>query len=184
MRNIILGLALWSALIIATPMPGFAQDTPWRMPGTQLVNPKRETPDDRLVWKPVKWAFPADGQVSLELEGKTFYQLGPEVFGKRGNFKKGMETAVIIFSPKLAALASMIHIQEPDTVPDIDQFLAAVAVMRAVETPDGYTNQYLGNGRVDGLLVYFYRTRSGANVGAHVGSDRRRVLVMPAPSEP
>ena len=109
--------------------------------------------------------------------------LHPEVLGTRET-KEDSESAMIFLSSKIVAAVVLLNAQEPAKVPEVERYLTTIAVEKAVHTPKDYTNRYLGSGMVNGSLVYFYRTRSGANVGASVSQDRRRVLVVPAPSEP
>jgi len=137
--------------------------------------------DPALVWKSIKWAFPAPGMVALELEGGTAYRLGENAYGFKREYN-GRELRVVMFAPKVAAAAELVHIQDPKGMPDVDKFLAALAVELAVETPADFTNKYLGSGKLDGRPLYLFETKSGANVGAQVSEQRSLVLVMPAPS--
>ena len=68
-------------------------------------------------------------------------------------------------------------------MPDVNKFLTAYAVKLAVETPTDFTNGFIGVGKLEGHALYLYKTKSGANVGAVVSDDQRRILIMPAPSE-
>lgn len=185
-----LRISILAALFFTFCAPAVGQNDWWKMPGTQKANPPTQQilpPNQKstaLVFKAVKWSFPGPDVNYVTIEDRIYYILAPEVFGTRGSFKNGLETAVIVFSPRLTALAQLMHIQEPATVPDVDRFLASMAVLKAVETPSEFTNRFLGSAPVDGLLVHFFRTYSGANVGAYVDTDRRKVLIMQAPTEP
>ncbi len=137
--------------------------------------------DTPLVWKPVSWAFPAAGMKTLEINGKKFYQLGEKAYGFTGQ-QNGRDFRVVMFSPELAAAAELTHIQDPKGLPGVNMFLAALGVMKAVETPEGFTNKYLGSGEMDGQPIFLFETKSGANVGAQVSEKRNLVIVMPAPS--
>jgi hypothetical protein len=121
------------------------------------------------------------GMVTLEMEGKKVYQLAKNVYGFTGE-SKGREFRVVMFPPELAAAAELAHIQDPKGMPDVDMFLAEVGVMKAVETPEDFTNKYLGSGKMDGQPLFLFETKSGANVGVQVSQKRNLVLVMPVPS--
>jgi hypothetical protein len=140
-----------------------------------------QTGGSQLTWKPVEWAFPTPGMLTVELDGKKVYQLGKNVYGLKHEHN-GIDVRVVLFAPELAAAAELTHIQDPKGLPDVDMFLAAVGVMKAVETPEGFTNKYLGEGKLDGRALYIFETKSGANVGAQVSDKRNLVIVMPAPS--
>lgn len=140
-----------------------------------------QTSGPQLTWKPVKWAFPTPEMLTVELDGKKVYQLGKNVYGFKHEHN-GIEIRVVMFAPELAAAAELTHIQDPKGLPDVDMFLAAIGVMKAVETPEGYINKYLGSGKLDDRPLYIFETKSGANVGAQVSDKRNLVIVMPAPS--
>ncbi len=87
------------------------------------------------------------------------------------------------YAPEIIAAAELVHAQDPKGMPDVDKFLAALAVANAVDTPEGLTNGFIGSGKLDGRELYLFKTNSGANVGAQVSDDRKLVIVIPAPSE-
>jgi len=173
-------------VMLASCAPALAQksDEWWKMSDARPANPKREA--GRLTLNPIAWAFPAPGQVSVEIGGETYYQLAPEVFGRRRTIGEGkdIETALILFTPQGVAGIQMIQIQEPTLIPDLDRFFTMMAVKLAVKTPTGHFNEYVGKGRVFDMPFYFYGTKGGVSVGASISADHRRVLVMPAPSSP
>jgi hypothetical protein len=140
-----------------------------------------QTKNPPLVWKPVVWAFPTQGMDAIEIKGQKVYQLGKNIYGSTGE-RNGREFRVVLFSPELIAAAEATHIQDPKGMPDVDMFLAALGVMKAVETPEGFTNKYLGSSTMDGQPVFLFETKSGANVGAQVSEKRSLVIVIPAPS--
>jgi hypothetical protein len=124
---------------------------------------------------PVKWAFPRPGLASQEIAGETYYVLTPDAMGKKMK-SDGYETALILFTSKILLVAEQAQLEDHEL--DVDKFLAAIAVTRAVETPSGFINQFIRKGKLKGVQVYLYRTKTGAPVAAAVSADRRRVLVM------
>jgi hypothetical protein len=140
-----------------------------------------QTKNPPLVWKPVVWAFPTQGMDAIEIKGQKVYQLGKNIYGSTGE-RNGREFRVVLFSPELVATAEATHTQDPKGMPDVDMFLAALGAMKAVETPEGFTNKYLGSSTMDGQPVFLFETKSGANVGVQVSGKRNLVIVIPAPS--
>ena len=173
-----------AAFALCFTLPCFAQksDEWWKMSKPKPQASPRQSGDEKLVWKPVKWSFPQPGMITLEQDGKKVYQLAKEVFAQKSEHY-GHEIAFILFTPELLAMVKLARAQEPEKMPDVDKFLTAIAVLKAVETPEGYDNPYIGNGEMEGLRFYFYKTKSGANVGAAVTQKGRRILIIPAPSE-
>lgn len=135
-----------------------------------------------LEWKEVKWAFPKPDIEVVELNGIKAYKLGKDMLGVVDSHN-GLPIRIVTMPANIAAAAELVHQQDPKGMPDVNQFLAAFAVTKAVETPEGHHNEPIGSGKLDGQTVYLFKTKSGANVGAMVKADRSMVIIMPAPSE-
>jgi hypothetical protein len=143
---------------------------------------RAQSPAPTAKWEPVQWSFPKAGMTPLEVDGQKVYQLSTNIFGVKEEFR-GRELMRIHFAQEIVSAAQLVHVEDPKGMPDVAQFMAALAVKMAVDTPEDYTNQFLGSGKVEGVLMYFYKTKSGANVAAMVAADGRKVLLLPAPSE-
>jgi hypothetical protein len=138
--------------------------------------------EPNLEWREVKWAFPKSGMETVEVNGIKAYKLGKDMLGVVDSHN-GRSIRIITIPASIAVAAELVHRQDPEGMPDVNQFLSALAVMKAVETPEGYNNEPIGSGKLDGETVYLFKTKGGANVGAIVKADRSAVIILPAPSE-
>lgn len=175
----------WLVVTLTISPVAAAQSDQWRLPNRK-ANPtqQREPKKPASTLNPIKWAFPTPGLTSVEVAGESYYQLAPEAFGRRRNLgeDKSVETAVILFTPQAIATAKLLQIDQPNLIPDVNRFVAAMAVMIAVEKPADYKNEFIGQGPLFNMQFYFFQTKSGV-VGASVSEDRLRVLIVPAPSQ-
>jgi hypothetical protein len=148
---------------------------------TLTINLSAQKKADDFPGKPITWAFPKQGMETKEVAGDTFYVISKDILARKMEVS-GLIVGVVLFAPNIAALAERAHLQDPSGLPDIDKFLTAVAVEKAIETPNDYLNQYLGKGVVSERLYYFYKTKSGVNVGATINEERTLIMIMPVPT--
>jgi hypothetical protein len=136
----------------------------------------------QLELKEVKWSFPRVGMKVKDFDGVQAYDLGNDFYGVEDT-TNGLSVGLILIPATVVFLAEKKHREDPAGMPDVNKFLTAYAVQLAVETPANFTNGFLGVGKLEGHPIYLYKTKSGANVGAVLSDDRRRIIIMPAPSE-
>ena len=146
------------------------------LPGSLLAQ------NPQLELKEVKWTFPRVGMQPKDMGGVQAYDLGNNVYGVEDT-NNGLSIRLIFIPSSVVVAAEKVHLEDPTGMPDVNKFLTAYAVKLAVETPTDFTNGFIGVGKLEGRALYLYRTKSGANVGAVVSDDQRRILIMPAPSE-
>jgi hypothetical protein len=156
-------LILTLLLVVAAPTPASGQAS------------------TELEWRPVAWAFPKERMKTKDINGIKAYELGKEVYGAVGDFE-GKVFRMIVLPDNIILAAERVHRADPKGMPDVDQFLTAYAVSLAVESPDGYHNEPLGRGPMDGKMTYIFKTKSGANVGAFLSENRKIITILPAPS--
>jgi hypothetical protein len=136
----------------------------------------------QLELKEVKWSFPKVGMQLKDIGGVQAYDLGNNVYGVEDT-NNGLSIRLIFIPSSIVVAAEKVHREDSAGMPDVNKFLTAYAVKLAVETPTDFTNGFIGIGKLEGHALYLYKTKSGANVGAVVSDDQRRILIMPAPSE-
>lgn len=130
--------------------------------------------------KQLDWAFPRAGMETKSIAGKTAYHLGNEFYAIQSEMS-GFRTAIIVLPTKLEVLIDNVNKSKAGAISDRDQFIVGIAAGKAIITPKERDNEYIGNGIVQGVKLYFYKTANGTYVGGAVSKDRTFVLLIPAP---
>lgn len=134
----------------------------------------------REVEVEVRWSFPKPGMETTEVNGKTVYQLSPTVTGVKSSIG-GAQLMIINIPADIGWKADKAHADDPEALPDVEKYIAALGVKYAVETSEGFTSASLGSREIDGVRYYIFSTSTGANVAAAVSDDRTFIFVTPAP---
>lgn len=137
--------------------------------------------EKELGIKPVSWTFPKPGIATKVIDGDTYYQLAERIYATKTITAECLTLVFVMLPPEMVEIGELARQHEAPKPYDVDKFLAAAAVLKAVETPEGYDNEYLGKTLINGKLFYIFKTKSGANVGANVNGERSVVVIMPTP---
>jgi hypothetical protein len=170
---------LFALVLTLSALTTFAQGNNCQpMPGVQLANPRcqQATPAANAI----EWTFPKPDQVSVSKDGRTYYVLADQIFAERttiGDDKK-IEAALVYFTPKQVAVFELMYLA--GKLKDVDWLLAWTAIGLTVE--QNGLPEFVDKGPMFNMDFFFFKIRNGRVVAAHVESDRKFVIVLPAPA--
>ncbi len=129
----------------------------------------------------VEWSFPRPGMRSQKFDsGEIRWDLGNNFYASFNPSRKKEPTTVLVFLPNnLDELINNVNANEPSAI-NVNQFKTAIAVEKAVVTPPGQINEFLGARQVGSDTFYIYRTNTGAIVGAGL-LNNSLVTLFPVP---
>ena len=133
--------------------------------------------------KKVEWTFPRPGMETKKFGSVISYQLGNDFYGVQDfDLSDGLETPFVILPSNIDALIDNVNKSEKNGIPDKIQFIVALCIDKAVVTPKGKVNKYIGRGKLKTLDLYMFEIVSGGYVGGIMSSDKAYVTLLPLPS--
>lgn len=127
----------------------------------------------------VVWSFPTTGMNSKQIGGAQAWDLGNDFYGVF-DIRNKVTYVIVLLPEKLEELIGNVNKAEPDGIPDKAKFKTAIAVEKAVATPSGEGNEYLGRREADTFVYYAYRTHTGALIAARLTGTRTiELLAIP-----
>lgn len=126
------------------------------------------------------WSFPRAGMATKKIADISLFDVGSDFWAGRTDID-GIDTVIVVFPSKLDAVIDSTNRAQPGKIADRDQFIVAVCIEKAVITPTGETNEYLGPGNLQRRRFHFFKTSNGSYVAGSIADGRKYVVLFQAP---